>query len=795
MSPARLAFVAALLIPLAGRLAATSPVVRLGDLLSWSVSGPDLELRAANAVVRVTACAPEIVRVRVMRDAEGDGFSCAVARAPLGAPLRVVDEGGRLRAQAGELRLEIGKAPLRLAVRNRRGQLLNEDEELGVLWIGTEVTCHKRLLSGERFIGLGEKTGGLDRRGRAYVNWNTDAYGYGPSTDPLYCSIPFYIGLHDGVAYGIFLDNPHRTTFNFGASNDRFACFTAEDGELDYYVIGGDTVARVIENYTGLTGRMELPPLWALGYQQCRWSYFPDRAVLDLARGFRSRRIPADVIYLDIHWMDGYRVFTWHPERFPDPAAMVSELRRLGFHVAAIVDPGVKAEPGYPVYDQGLAGGHFVTYPDGRPWAAEVWAGRSHFPDFTRPATRAWWGGLLAALTGAGVEGFWNDMNEPATWGQCTPNPLQFDCDGHPSTHRRAHNLYGLQMARAAREGGERLLGRRSLVVTRAGYAGVQRYAAVWTGDNLASDEHMLLGVRLVNSLGLAGVPFCGPDIGGFAGEPTPALMTRWTSLGAYTPFFRNHAQYGSRPREPWAFGDDHETAHREAIGQRYRLLPYIYSVFREASRTGLPVARTLAIDYSFDERVYDPRYENEYLFGPHLLVAPAGSEQRLADVFLPPGTWYRLSSDRAYSGNRNVLVEAPLSDLPVFARAGAIVPMQPLVQHTGQKPEGPLELHVWAGPEPTSFTLYEDDGTSFAYREGGFRERLVSWLPGQKRIVLGAVSGSHPSAFDAIRLVLHGFAPGSARVNGRRQPLEKLESGQRGLLLGNPAEAVEVTW
>jgi alpha-glucosidase len=325
------------------------------------------------------------------------------------------------------------------------------------------------------------------------------------------------------MVYGIFFDNTSRSKFDFGASSDNTSSsFSAVDGEMNYYFIGGSTVAGILASYAGLTGRMNLPPLWSLGYQQCRWSYYPDTEVLNLARTFRERRVPADVIYLDIHYMDAYKIFTWHPERFSRPKAMLDTLRSMGFHVVTIVDPGIKIDTGYVAHDEGVKNDYFIKYPDGRKYIGSVWPGRCYFPDFTSEPVRKWWGASFARLIEPGVEGFWNDMNEPAVWGQNIPDLVQVNYDGEQATMRQAHNIYGMEMARSTYEGSKALLGgKRPFVLTRAGYSGVQRYSAIWTGDNVPTDEHMMLGVRLVNSMGLAGMPFSGPDVGGFSGDAT----------------------------------------------------------------------------------------------------------------------------------------------------------------------------------------------------------------------------------------------------------------------------------
>ena len=545
------------------------------------------------------------------------------------------------------------------------------------------MTTYKKLQPGERFIGLGEKTGNLDRAGNAYTNWNSDVYGYSVSQDPLYSTIPFYIGIHDSLAYGIFLDNSYRSDFNFGASNDRFSSFTAAGGEMNYYLLYQPTVAGIIREYTSLTGRMPLPPLWSLGYQQNRYSYYPDREVMRIARTLRDLKIPADGITLDIHYMDHYKLFTWDAQRFPNPKAMTAELAKMGFKTTVIVDPGVKVEKGYPAYESGKAADLFLKYPDGQYYTGQVWPGWCHFPDFTSEKGRSWWRQQVRSFIDSGVAGIWNDMNEWSSWGQKAPDNILFDYDGHPTTHLQGHNVFGLEMVRSSYEGARAALQKRPFILSRSGYAGLQRYAAIWTGDNRAEDDHMLAGVRLLTSLGVSGVAFTGMDIGGFTGNPPPGLYNRWMQLGAFIPYFRNHTALNSRAAEPWVFGEDILDNTRRYISARYTLLPYIYSAFREASLDGMPVARSLAINYTYDSLVYDPRYQNEYLFGDDLLVMPQVSGTTSTKIYLPQGEWYDAYTDATPYGRQGRIHRTELTIIfPSMSKPAASFPGSPCPKH-----------------------------------------------------------------------------------------------------------------
>jgi alpha-glucosidase len=756
-------------------------------------------ITAENARVEIIHFSPTVIRIRINKPELLPEFSYAVIQQPAGNFRKITDKQDSLVLSTDSLQVIITKNPLRIKFLTPAGTLLSQDyQDFSMSWQGTEVTCYKKMFPDEKFIGLGEKTGPLNRRGNAYINWNTDIPAYSYRQDPLYVTIPFYIGIHDDVEYGIFLDNSFRTKFNFGAStDDEFSSFSAADGELNYYFFGAKNIPGIIRDYTWLTGRMKLPPYWSLGYQQSRWSYYPESEVLNLANTFREKKIPCDVIYLDFHYMDKYKIFTWNKDRFPDPKSMISKINKMGFHLVTIIDPGIKVEKGYPNFDDGIKNDCFIKYPGGKRYTGTVWPGRCHFPDFTNPKVREWWGKSFTALTEPGVEGFWNDMNEPSTWGQDIPDIVGFDFDGHHSTIAEAHNVYGLNMSRATFEGTRQLLnGKRPFVLTRAAYAGIQRYSAVWTGDNQATEEDLMMAVRLVNSLGVSGVSFTGPDMGGFIGTPTNELFSRWMSVGVFTPFFRNHAEINSRRKEPWSFGENVEDISRQWINKRYQLIPYLYSAFYESTQTGMPVARTLAINYPGDEKIYTDDFQNEYLFGGQILVAPVSSETIHCNVYFPEGTWYRLSDDKLYQGKTEAVVDAPLDDLPVFVRSGGIVPMQSVIQNTSEMPSPVLEINIWNGKSPNSFTWYEDDGITYKYETGQYCRRVISFDPIRKTITLGKADGDLSSKFTAFRLILHDFGDIlGLKVNGQEQSLKLRTTKQRFCEADLTKDKIEITY
>ncbi|GAA3974561.1 glycoside hydrolase family 31 protein [Mucilaginibacter dorajii] len=727
-----------------------------GNIQGFKQQDAVLIISTAEAQARIYVYSPSIIRVTISKKQEDEDPSYAVIREPL-ADFDIDESAEFIKVNTSALKLVINKSPLRFNFFTADDKPLSQDDNrFGTNWQGDRVITYRKLYPDEKFIGLGEKTGDLNRRGTSYTNWNTDAVDYGLKSDPLYKTFPFFVGLHSGLTYGLFLDNIHKSYFDFGATtDDEMSWFGADGGDMNYYFFGAQGVAKIIEDYTWLTGRMEMPPLWSLGYQQCRWSYMSAKEVLKIAKTFRKKKIPADVVYCDIDYMEGFKIFTWNKKTFADPKGMMDELKAMNFHLVTIVDPGIKIEEGYRQYDEGIANDYFAKYPDGENYTGYVWPGRCHFPDFFRDDVREWWGAAFTALTDVGVDGFWNDMNEPAAWGQNMPWLVKFGDKYMPEVR----NAYGMQMARATYNGTRTILNnKRPFVLTRAAYAGTQRYSAVWTGDNTGTDEHMLLGQRLVNSLGITGISFTGVDIGGFSGNPTPGLMVRWNSLGVYTPMFRNHAIKGSKMREPWEWGKANERIIKKDIEQRYRLLPYIYSGFYQSALTGLPISRTLAIEFPFDEKVYYERFQNQFMFGDALLVAPVESDKLTTDVYLHKGDWYRLSTDEKLKGGKIVNAPSPLTDLPVFVKAGAIIPMQSVLQNTTEKGDGILQLHVWNGKAANEFVYYEDDGNSYDYENGFYYRRTIRFDPKAKKVTLSAVVGNFASRFSKLKMVWHGF-------------------------------------
>lgn len=786
----------------------------IGRIVGWErLDASKVIVRGERASIAVAAVASRILRVLHVPVGAPDWMTTPAVIGPADPPpaLEVTETENELVLRGGDAELAIRKAD----GRQRAG--LAEDLSGGGEAIRAEhrlawdakgaVTCIGELAERSRVYGLGETTAFLDKRGERYVMWNSDVFDpHVPETESLYQSIPLLIHFHEGRAYGVFFDNPGRITVDLRASRDRYQV-TTHTGRMDRYLIFGPTLKDVVMNYTSLTGHMPMPPLWAIGYHQSRYSYKSQEEVLAIARTFREKNIPCDAIYLDIHHMDGYRVFTFHPEHFPDPRSMVNELEEMGFHAVPIVDPGVKRDARFRVYREGVQGGHFCKKLEGDLFIGKVWPGDSAFPDFTDPATRQWWGGLHRAFTDLGIRGIWNDMNEPSVF-DCELKTMDLDVvhanGGDPKTHEELHNLYGLLMSQATYEGLRGLLGgERPFVVTRAGYAGIQRYAAVWTGDNRSYWEHLAMSMPMMMNLGLSGVAFCGADVGGFGHHASGELLARWTQLGAFSPFFRNHCLDNMQDQEPWRFGERVEAICRDYISLRYRWLPHLYTLFREAAATGVPILRPLVLEYPDDPNTYN--LCDQFLFGADVLVAPVcRPDTAVRSVYLPRGEWIDYWTGERYAGGRHILADAPLEKLPIYVRAGAILPEQPVRQHAGERPAdeagGRLTFRLYAAaPGGRSvYELFEDDGLTFAYKTGAYNTIRVEAEYGEEavRIRCGYAHRGYETVRNAVTLILHHlpFVPRTV-TDGEGQGLEwRYDADRRELTVACPLAGETMT-
>ena len=773
-----------------------------------------IDVQAGSANLRITAVRDDIIRVRIT---PGKNFpedtSWAVLPESRSKSVNVqpAQDAASVGFRTASLDVRIERKPLRLVVRDLSGNIISSDAvsspaefKLGGF------SVHKTMPGDEHYFGLGDKAGTFDRRNQAYTLWNTDV-GTQESIDPIYKSIPFFLAIGGGRTYGLFLDNTWRTWFDFGKQSRDSYSFGAEGGPLDYYLICSPTPKQVVEGYAYLTGTHPLPPLWTLGFQQSRYSYTPESQLREIADRLRTDKIPSDVLYLDIDYQDRNRPFTVNPQTFPNFPGLVSDLRKQNFHLVLITDLHIAhaANQGYAPYDTGEAGNHFVKKADGSEFVGVVWPGAAVFPDFTRVKTRQWWGALYKDFVKDGVAGFWNDMNEPAVFdgpGKTMPldNVHRIEEPGfatRTATHSEIHNIVGLENARATYEGLLKLRpDERPFVLTRATFAGGQRYGFTWTGDNSSTWNHLRLATQQLLNLGVSGISFVGADIGGFNASPPPDLLTRWIEIGAFNPLFRDHSTKGSLMQEVWVHGADQEAIRRRYIETRYRLLPYIYTLAEESSRTGVPMVRPIFLEFP---EVFTPpsggfaNLDTEFLLGPSLLVAPQSFGETMDDyvVSFPKGEWFDF-----WTGLKappvvpepnivQIATAAPgtvfpvphkihpvLDTLPVYVRGGSIIPLQPLVQSTDESPNGPLELRVYPGPQCNG-SLYLDDGHTFRYQRGEFlRQNFTCQSDGNSiRVNFSARQGTYAPWWKTIEVVIYDSpsAQASATLSGNASSLK----------------------
>lgn len=599
-----------------------------------------------------------------------------------------------------------------LAIAELEGHTVGKDEEKT-----DSVTIIKKLGKDDAIYGLGDKPGCLNKRGYSYVNWNTDDPApHVDSFKSLYKSIPFFIVLGDEYCYGIFADNTYKTTFDFGYENTDYYFVEHEKGELDYYFMPGNDMAEVVGLYTSLTGTTPLYQRWIYGSHQSRWGYYTQDEVLDIADKFRELDIPCDVIHMDIDYMNGYRVFTFDDKKFPDVKGLSEKLADRGVKLISIIDPGVKKDEDYFMYKEGMEMDAFAHDTDGSVYENAVWPGTSVFPDFTKQSVRSWWGDKTKILLEHGISGIWNDMNEPASFNGPLPDDVQFEY----GAHEKVHNIYGHFMAKATYEGlAKNDGGKRPFVLTRAAYAGSQKYCGGWTGDNHSIWAHIALSLEQVCNLSVSGLAMCGSDIGGFGSDTTPELLVRFYEAAVFVPFFRNHSAMGTRRQEPWQFDETTIDAVRKTVKLRYRFIPYIYDLAHECEKTGAPIVHPLVYEYPADKHVRN--ISDEYMLGSFVLVAPViapGKEAR--EVYLPDGDWYDYYTGEKYSGGRYILADAPLDKVPVFIKAGAIITVADgEIRSTEDITEDKISILTYPGKG--SFVHYQDDNETFAYRNGAY--------------------------------------------------------------------------
>ncbi|MDA7887930.1 DUF4968 domain-containing protein [Akkermansiaceae bacterium] len=680
--------------------------------------------------LEVTVVDPKTIRFRFTPTGEfSDGFSYALDdqfdQSGIGVELSEKKKEYVLKTES--LVINVAKVGLLIRIEDHDGFVLSQDEK-GFHWYenddfgGENVMLSRNIQPRERFYGLGDIPGHKDLRGQRRMLWGSDVYGYDAATDPLYKSIPFFIGLHHDRAYGIFFDNSFRSSFDFGEERSSVASFWAQGGEMNFYFMDGPRVTDVVSSYSRITGVPEMPPLWALGFHQCKWSYKSEDEVMAIASGFKTLEIPCDAIYVDIDYMDGFRCFTWNSaeDAYPNPRRMTEALAQDGIKTVAIIDPGIKIDPGYFVYQSGIENDVFCRRMDGPLMKGNVWPGACHFPDFTNEKVRDWWADLFPPfMEKSGLAGIWTDMNEPAVFNEdkTFPRDVRHDYDGHPCSHRKAHNVYGMQMSRATQEGLRRAApDRRPFVITRSAYAGTQRYSSAWTGDIQSTWEHLRIGNGQCQRLSLSGYSFVGTDIGGFSGRSDGELFVRWLQMGVFHPFCRVHSSGDENEQEPWSFGDAYTAVAKKFIELRYRILPYLYTVFEEHIRLGTPMLRSL-VNLDQNDSECHGRME-EFSLGADLFTCPISDPEIEGRWFyLPEGTWYDFWSDRKTTGGDEFWQDVPLEETILYVRGGRILPISP-VRMNSSVPLSHMELHVYPDQDSAEGSLYEDAGEGYDYRE-----------------------------------------------------------------------------
>jgi alpha-glucosidase len=728
----------------------------LGDVAFVEKTERGVVLGIGEERFRADVLRPDLLRLKISQAGKFDEHPTFATSFDEPAPVdfKLTESDETITLETERLKLVVTRRPFGLELFRSDGSVVFQDlrdasGNGGYLCLNDAFIVNRQLGPHDSIYGLGQKTGAFERRGRKYIMWNTDVLernvlrtnrlteadstltGRSTRFDPYYSSMPFfYLCRADpsgAQMTGFFIDNGYKGNVDF--EGRRQYSYRFSGGQYTEYVFAGPEMPEILSAYTFITGRMGAPPIWSLGHHQCRFHDYNDQEILGIGHAYRERDIPCDVLWLDIGYMDGYRVFTWDKKKFPDSTELIEKMKAEKLRLVTIVDPGVKEELGYPVFDEGKARDLFCRTEANQLFIGQVWPGRTAFPDFVKPAARAWWGELNARHVQNGVAGIWIDMNEPATGG-VEPFAMRFDRQGANHPHERYHNQYALLMAMSTHQGMRAARPHtRPFILSRAGFAGIQRYAAQWLGDNCSDWDHLQMSVPMSMGMGISGQPFIGGDIPGFSSNPTPELAVRWMQYGAMTPFCRCHNESGERDQYPWSFGPGVEKCSRAALDLRYRLLPYIYSAFMRASETGEPIQRPLMFDFQHDRHARET--EDAYLFGDALLVAPVlAAGQTARHVYFPQGTWIDWYTGQRHAGGQFITAAAPLERIPLFARGGKVIPGYVTApRSTMDHHPDVIALNVVVPDEDGEFTsyLHEDDGITDAFQTGAFYRTTFS--------------------------------------------------------------------
>ncbi|ANW94923.1 glycosyl hydrolase [Wenyingzhuangia fucanilytica] len=760
-------------------------------------------------ILQMTVLRDSMLRFRFTTDAKFEpDFSYAIAKEAVKGynKLEITEDIEKYIVTTSKLICYISKEDLRTRIYDAIDETLISEDELGFHWEesyelgGNIVKMTKSSPTGESFYGLGDKPEHTNLKGKRFQNWATDSYAFGRNTDPIYKAIPFYTAIQNKKAYGVFFDNSFRSHFDFCSERRNVTSFWAEGGEMNYYFIYGPKMQDVVASYTNLTGAPELPPLWALGYHQCKWSYYPESNVKEITQKFRDLQIPCDAIYLDIDYMEGFRCFTWSKEYFPEPKRMVKELADDGFKTVVIIDPGIKIDMEYDVFREGLEKDYFCRRADGPYMKGKVWPGECYFPDFTKPEVREWWATLFQGLIeDIGVKGVWNDMNEPAVMdvpGKSFPDDVRHDYDGNPCSHRKAHNIYGMQMAKATYKGLKKYnYPLRPFVITRSAYSGTQRYTSTWLGDNVATWEHLWIANVQAQRMAMSGFSFVGSDIGGFAQQPNGELYARWIQLGIFHPFCRTHSSGDHGDQEPWTFGQEITDVVRKFIEIRYQLLPYLYTSFYKYIEEGIPMLKSLVL---FDQEDAQTHHRtDEFLAGEHILACPIGEPNAKGRrMYIPRGNWYNYWNHEMVEGGREMWVDADIDSMPVFVKEGAIIPKYPIQQYVGEKNIDQLTLDVYYKSGKEESSVYEDANDGYDYTKGRFSLRHFTVNGKEDKLTIKQhKSGTFITEYETFKINLIGlpFQIKTVRVDNEDINLDDVKVGHRVLEITKNFNQLEV--
>ncbi|XZI41465.1 glycoside hydrolase family 31 protein [Clostridium perfringens] len=701
---------------------------------NYEINDNNINIYFSNIKITLTIFENDIVKVFI-GDKYEESISTNGVVGDLGKGEFIVEEDSNFLVIKGKKVLTfVDKNTTEISFRDLEGNIINEDfqpsfkDEKGNVYISKVNDCLA-------YYGLGEKGGDLNKKGSYTENFNTDD----PETDDdsvtYYKTIPFYVALKEEATYGIFFDNSFRSYFDMGKEMGDRIFFGAIGGQIQYYFIPGENIKEVVKNYTALTGRMEMPPLWSLGYQQCRFSYFSQEEVRELVKTFEEKDIPLDVVYLDIDYMDGFRVMTFKTPNFDDAAGLISDLKEKGIRTITIIDPGVKVDEEYLVFKRGKEGNHFTKKLDGEIFIGAVWPGDSAFPDFSNNDCREWWKSELKKfISEHGMDGIWNDMNEPCVFNNDHKTMLEsclHNSDNGVIEHKEFHNRYGFEMSRCSKEAQEELHpNERGFSMTRATYAGGQRYSSVWTGDNMSLWSQMRMSISMNANLGISGFSFVGNDVSGFGLDSSEELFIRWMEMGPFIPIFRNHSNMYTRRQEPWAFGPRAEKIAKKSIELRYELLPYIYDLYYISHKEGLPIFRPMIMEYEKDMNLLNIR--EQFMLGENMLVAPVLYEgERSKAVYLPKGSWFNYFTMEKLQGGKWYKLPCELDEILVFVKEGSIIPTyNKKFRNVKERPNNIL-LKVF-GENAKGFH-YNDDGHTMEYLEGKYTYMDIEVIEGKE--------------------------------------------------------------